>query len=64
MKNSYVVKAQNVNNIDEEPVIINLFKSKRQASEYCRKENFKNEISNSCEHYYFEELRKEMLEKM
>ena len=47
----YVIKSANINKKNE---TVNSFKTKAKAAAYCKKENYKNHISNSCEHLYYE----------
>lgn len=61
----YVIKSANINKKNE---TVNSFKTKAKAAAYCKKENYKNHISNSCEHLYYEfdnrqldAMREEML---
>lgn len=52
-KKYFLVKSLNINNVNAPHKIVNKFKTIRAAAKYVKEENYKNHISNSCEHLYY-----------
>jgi len=58
----FLIKSININNTDKEAKIVNSFKTIEKAIAFCKNENYKNHISDSSEHFYYEFDKGELLE--